>query len=395
MRLLLTLFFLLLIVSPLYAKSSEKLVMWTSNEHIRDAVNSVAKNFEKDYGVKVDVVVLNKNVTARFQTAAMAGKGPDILVWAHDVVGELAVSGLIEPVSMPKSLGKQFIPVALDAFKYKGKTYGYPYDLEAIALIYNKKLVPNPPQTFEEIVEFAKNQKKANKKVYGFLYDFGKLFFSFPLISAQGGYIFKTENGKTNVHDVGLSNEGAVAGGELIYRLMKDGIIPASTDRSIAFNMMKKGELAMTIDGPWSMTELKKSGIDFGVMPIPAINGKHPRPFVGTHGFMIRRSSKQKMLAREFIENYLVTKNGIHTLYKLDPRGPSRMDVLQMLESDKHLQGFVRSAANGVPMPNVPQMSAVWSAMEAALQLIVGDKEKPASAFKNATAQILQAVNKE
>lgn len=381
-------------ITPIVGESKEKLVLWTSNEHIRDAVNTVAVHFEKAYDVDVDVVVLNKNVTARFQTAAMADKGPDILVWAHDVVGELAVSGLIEPVSIPQTLRKEFFKVALDAFRYKGKLYGYPYDLEAIALIYNKKFIAQPPEDFESLIQFSKKFVIENPKKYGFLYGMGNFFFSFPLLSAQGGYVFKTENGKSDVFDIGLGNAGAVLGGKLVYRLMKEGIIPASTDRSIAFNKMKTGDLAMTIDGPWALTELKKSGIDFGIAPIPLFNGKRPRPFVGSHGFMIRRSSKNKRLAQEFIENYLVTKSGILSLYKVDPRGPSRMDVLKELSDDKHLQGFVESASYGVPMPNVPQMSAVWSAMEAALQLIVGDKVKPESALKNASSQIIEAVKK-
>ncbi len=374
--------------------TKEKLVVWTSSEHVKLAIDTVAERFEDDFEVEVEVLVLNKDLTSQFKTAAVSGKGPDIFTWAHDVVGELASSGLIEPVNISSGLQKAFIPVALDAFRYKGKIYGYPYDLEAIALIYNKDIMSDVPKSMEELVEFSKKLKRRKPNLYGFLYDIGNFFFSFPFLSANGGYIFKKEKGQTNVFDIGLANDGAIAGGKFIASLVKDEVIPESTDRSIAFNLMKKGELAATIDGPWSMTDLKKSGINFRVAPIPTLNGGRPKPFVGTHGFIVRRSSDKKALAKEFIENYLVTKAGIMTLYEIDPRGPSRMDVVKELEGEVHLKQFLDSAASGVPMPNVPQMGAVWGAMSTALRFIINGEKKPRKSLHDAVEQIKASIAK-
>ncbi|STT83218.1 maltose/maltodextrin ABC transporter [Klebsiella pneumoniae] len=36
-------------------------------------------------------------------------------------------------------------------FAYNGKLIAYPIAVEALSLIYNKDLVPNPPKTWEEI----------------------------------------------------------------------------------------------------------------------------------------------------------------------------------------------------------------------------------------------------
>ena len=388
---LLTLSFLLSINTVL---SADKIVLWTSNENVQKAVRSVAPAFEKEYGATVEAVVLNKDLTTKFKTAALSGKGPDIVAWAHDVVGELASSGLLAPVEIGAKEKKNFFKVTIDAFTYQGKLYGYPYDLEAIALIYNKKLVKTAPKTMDELFNVAKGVKTKHPKKYGFLYDIGNLFFSFPMLSAQGGYVFKSRAGVLNVKDVGLANTGAIAGGDLISKVVTSGIVPASTDRSIAFTKMKKGELGITIDGPWSRLDLQKSGIDFGVAALPTFKGKVMRPFVGVHGFMIRRSSKQKDLAREFIENYLVSKSGIVQLYKADPRAPSRSDSLEELKSDRVLMEFVKSAKNGIPMPNVPQMGVVWSAMKGALSSITEGKQTAKSALTVAKSQIDEAISK-
>ena len=110
-----------------------------------------------------------------------------------------------------------------------------------------------------------------------------------------------------------------------------------------------------------AINDLRKAKINYAVAPIPTIAGQTPRPFVGTHGFMVRRSSKNKDLAKELIEGYFLTKSGIHTIYLADPRGPSRIDVIELLgNQNKDLKAFMQSAKNGIAMPNVPEMGAVW-----------------------------------
>ena len=368
------------------------LVIWTSNENVRNALLSLTTEFERDFGKKVQVDILNKDVTTQFKTAAFAGKGPDVLLWAHDVVGELAESGLIEPINITKKDKDQFLKVALDAFTYKGRLYGYPYDLEAVALIYNKDIYPTAPKSFEEIV--AKS-KKMPKDQYGFLYDFKNFFFSFGMFSAGGGYIFKNNNGTLDINDIGINNKGSIEGVTFLKKLVDDKIIPISTDRSIAFGKMKAGKLGATIDGPWALGDLRKSKINYGIAKLPTLNGHTPRPFVGTHGLIVRRSSPNKDLAKEFIEKYVVTKKGILKLYESDPRGPSRKDALAEIKGDDpDLVAFLDSAADGLPMPNVPEMGAVWGAVGGAIALSVNGKLEVKEALDTAHKQIKTAVSK-
>ena len=368
---------------------AKELTIWTSNEGVQKAIELVGQEFTKDFGIAVKVFVLNKDLTNQFKTAALSGKGPDIFTWAHDVVGELASSGFIAPVSFSKKRQRDFYPVALDAFRYKGKLYGYPYDMEAIALLYNKKLVKQVPTTFDQLLSFAKKRQG-----YTFLYDLSNFFFSFPLLSANGGYVFKNRAGTLDTTDIGLDNVGAVQGAQLLRRLVTEKVIPESTDRSIAFNLFNKGELPFTIDGPWAVNELKKAKIDFGVAPLPRVGTGIPKPFVGVHGFIIRRSSSNRDIAIEFIENYIMTKRGIRTLYDSDPRTPARKDVVEDLKDDKILQGFLASAKRGVPMPNVPQMGAVWGAMGSALRSVVTSSKQCAEILEFARRQIEHSLKK-
>lgn len=364
-------------------------LIWTSNEGAAKAINEIKKDYEREFKSKVIVEVLNKDLTSLFKTASLAGKGPDILLWANDVSGELALSGLIEPLDELPFLTENFLPVSLKAFKYKGRLYGYPYAVESLALFYNKDLVKSPPESFEELEGLAIKINNPKNNIYGFLYDFKTFFFSFPILNASGGYIFGENENGLNPKDIGINHQGFVDGLTFLQRLNSSGIIPSSTDRGIAFENFKAGKLAFTIDGPWAIKDLDASKVNYGIAVLPKFKNAVAKPFVGVHGFMIRRSSKNKLRAKELIEKYLLSASGISLFYKYDNRAPARVDVLERLSlKDGRLAILKKSAESGVAMPNIPQMASVWSAMGKALSLSLEQKMPAQEALNLVVGQI-------
>ncbi len=97
-----------------------------------------------------------------------------------------------------------------DAVRYNGKLIAYPIAVEALSLIYNKDLLPNPPKTWEEIPALDKELKAKGKSAL--MFNLQEPYFTRPLIAADGGYAFKYENGKYDIKDVGVDNAGAKAG---------------------------------------------------------------------------------------------------------------------------------------------------------------------------------------
>lgn len=384
------------------ASLQAELSIWTSSENVARALEKLTSAFEKEFDEEVSVTVLNKDLTTQFKTAAIAGKGPDILCWANDVIGELASSGLIEPINMDKGLSQKFYKSALTSFSYDGRLYGYPYDVEALSLIRNTSLRPKPFKSFEELLSWSEESLKSNstETFYPFLFDLKNFYFNFMFFSAGGGYIFGESNGVLNPLDIGLANEGAQRGVSFLQKLVSKGVVPTSSNRNIAFEKMLKGKLAATIDGPWAIKDLKKAKVPFAIDPLPPLFQNSPKPLVGTHGFIIRRSSPQKHLAKELIERYFVTARGMATLYLEDPRGPARADTLAILEETlsgddlKNLQAFSKSASRGLPMPNISAMGPVWNAMGTALELIFQKEQPINTTLKKAHKQLLTAIRK-
>ena len=57
--------------------------------------------------------------------AGPAGEGPDIIVGAHDWLGELIINGLIEPIDLGE-LVDDFEPVTIEAFTWGDQLYAVP-----------------------------------------------------------------------------------------------------------------------------------------------------------------------------------------------------------------------------------------------------------------------------
>lgn len=386
-----TILFIVLLFHPLITRQvvadPGAIEIWTSSENIKKALTKQALKFEEEYQIKVVITVLNKELKSQFQTAGLSQKGPDILCWAHDVVGELADSGLIEPLVIDPELKKHLLPKALAAFDYQGKTYGLPYALESLALIRNTKMLAQAPDSFEQLLEISQQIRQDNPEHYGLLFELKNFYFSSPLLAVGSQGLF--EKNKTP----NLASKARVQNALFLQQLSQKNLIPPSVDRSIAFELFTQGKVAAIIDGPWTLAALNQSSLDFEVSVLPTLRSQKARPFVGTHGFMIRRSSPQKKIALELIEKFFMSKEGIAQIYQEDPRAPTRLDSLELLKADlslkeiKQLEAFMKNAEQGHPMPNIPKMGAVWPAMGEALEFIIQNNQDPKKALLNASSK--------
>lgn len=366
-----------------------KLVIWCSEKQV-DILQRLGEEFKARYGVVVEVQYVNfPDIKPKFLTAAPEGQGADIIVGAHDWVGELVANGLLEPIPSFAELS-QFFESGLSAFSYGGRLYGLPYALEAIALIYNKDYIPAAPKTVEEMIKIAKQiDAEFAREVRGLVFPVTTFYYAVPFIFGYGGYVFKDTPTGLNVKDIGLANEGAIKGARLIKRFVDEKIIDPADNYQIMDSMFKEGKAAMIINGPWAIKDYRDAGIDYGVALIPDMEpGLVAKPFVGVQGFMVNSKSANKLLALEFLTNFIAKRDTMYRLYLADPRLPARKDVLELVKDNPDVVAFTLSAGNGIPMPNVPQMGFVWGAMDDALNLIVNGKATPEEAMKNAVERI-------
>ena len=375
-----------------FAWTDGELLIWISDNRGHDALVELGKKFEQEMGVSVKVET-QEEITDKFQIAAHSGEGPDIFFWANDRIGEWADAGLLKPLEIKEDFKAAFLPMAWEAVTHRKLVWGYPLALECVSLICNKKLVAGkPPTQLSEFPAFAKELKARDPKLIAIMWDYKSPYFSFPFLASAGAYSFKRTESGYDLKDIGVDNAGAVKALKAIIDLIIEDVLPKGSTQSVMDEKMSSGELATMVNGPWAWADLRKSGIDFELAPVPGVAGNPGRPFVGVLTALINRSSPNADFAKEFLEKYVCTVDGLKAIDAEAPLGVPALKSLadEMSASDPLIQGMYENVLNGVVMPNIPQMGKFWSSMKAAFEIATSLRASPEVDLKNAGENMKQ-----
>ena len=353
----------LLSLALLGQASAATLTVWTHfGENELVWLRDQAKTFEAKTKNKVNIVsVPFDDLTTKFLQSAPKGQGPDLIVTqAHDRIGQMAAAGVIEPMDKYVTSRTDLDKTAVQAMTYKGKLFGIPMFAESVALIYNKKLVPTAPTTWNALLSAAQSAQKSGN--LGFVMPLDNAYLSYGFTSAYGGYVFKNTGGTLNTKDLGLGNAGAVKAAGFINDLRyKYNLIPEGITGDAVKSAFTQGRAAMMISGPWEIDDIRKAGIDFGIAPFPTPPGASGKwsPFVGVQGTIMNAYSKNKAAAAQFAKS-ITTADAQISFNKAGGRIPVSLAARTRLKSNPVVAGFSRTISAGTPMPNIPEMGAVW-----------------------------------
>lgn len=377
------------------AADGPSLTIWADDTR-SPALQAVAGDFEAEFGVTVVIEELGfGDIRDLMSTAAPAGEGPDIIVGAHDWLGELVSNGLLAPMDLGDKLD-QFAPAAIQAFSYEGELYGMPNATENLAMFINADLVDACPATWTEVYDLsvaraANNTDNIDENEYGFVRMEGDPFHFFPIQTAFGGYVFgQNEDGSYNPEDVGIDNEGSLAAAEWWAQMVDEGLQPPAVDWETMHIWFETGKSTMTLTGPWALPRLREAGVNYQICDIPS-ETEAGRPFLGAQGFMISAFSEDPLLAQIFLTEFVATADTMQAIYDTDPRPSAFLPVLDATD-DPDLVAFGEAGANALPMPAIPEMASVWDAWGNAVVLIAQQGDTPVNAFTNAAEQIRTAI---
>lgn len=358
------------------------LVIWVSSDRDALALGMVAARYQASSGVIVTIATMDP-LAERFIAAAERGEAPDIILVSHDRMGLLSAQGLITPVNPPAIWSAGILPVAMDAVQFDGATWGYPVAVDALHLIYNRALIEIPPLAFEDVP--ALPLPRGNRRI---LWDYSNPYFTMPLLMAGGGFAFEKVDGRYDPTLTGVNTDGAVAGADMLLSLITEQFLPATMTYQIMDDAMNGGRVAMVINGPWAWPNLTISGIDFGVAPIPGVEG-HPSPsFVTVHALAISSASANREMAKDFIETALSSDQGLGTWNSNGGLGALADISAGAKQTNPHILAMLAIAADGVPLPNNPEMAVFWQSMRMALTDISTLTATPTEALNAAAERI-------
>ena len=376
------------------------LTIWADDQRSA-ALKPFAEKFGKDNGVTVEVQAVSKDLQTNFVTASQSGKGPDIVVGAHDWIGNLVQNGAIDPVQLPDAQKSAFAEVAVKAVTFNGQVYGVPYAIENLALIRNTDLAPTAPASIEDLVKAGQTLKTAGKVTNIMSLQVGTTgdaYHAYPLFTSAGGYLFgQKANGDYDPADLGVDKPASVEAFKKIAALGEKG--SGALSRSItgdnAIPTFTGGKTAFLISGPWAVADIKKAGVKYDITPIPAFAGGKPaQPFVGVQAFYVASKGRSKALANEFITNYLTKPDLQVALYQANPRPPALVAALDQVKgSDPDIQKWLDAGKGGAVLPAIPAMAAVWDPFGKAEAAIIGGADVQTT-LTAAGKAITEAINK-
>jgi maltose-binding protein MalE len=379
-------------------RDASTLVIWTDQDR-QTAVTSLANSWAAGKGVTVKVVVKDTGSIRDDLGTVAAANAPDVITAAHDWTGQLAANGLVEPLFLSAATAKQFPAYTLNAFSYGTavkKLYGVPVAVENIGLVVNTSLV-KVPKTFAQLESEALAFKKKAHQTFGIAVQQGSAgdaYHMFPFFSGLGGYVFGTNKaGNLDPSDIGVANPAFLKNAHLIDKWNKEGLINSKLDATAAQNAFLKKQAAFWITGPWNTDTLKKSGIKFKIVQVPAI-AKPAVPFLGVQGVMVTKYATTHGVdaaAKDFVTSFLATPGAQTQLAAANGRPPAN---LKAKSNDPVLGEFSAASKGGVPMPNIPQMNSVWSDLGAAwVRSTKGSGAMAASrSFKGAARSIADKI---
>jgi maltose-binding protein MalE len=352
---------------------STKLVIWADADRV-PAVTQVANAWAASKGVTVQVVQKEMGPIRQELSTVSVETAPDVIVGAHDWVGEVSANGSVLPLSPSAATKKQFPAYALNSFSYGTaikKLYGAPVALENIALVTNTKLA-KVPSSFADLEKQALAAKKKTKAQVGLSVQQGQgdAYHMYPFFSGLGGYIFGTNKaGNLDPSDIGIANAKFLKNAALIDRWNKEGLIRSQVNDSIAKDLFLKGKVAYYATGPWFLADIRKSGVKYAISAFPQIvAGVKAVPFLGVQGFMVTKFSSAhgvESLAKDLVANYMMQPSAQLRLAGANDRFPANTRAGAQVK-DKDLKAFGNASVGGVPMPNIPQMASVWQDLGAA-----------------------------
>ncbi len=349
-----------------------------------DAKKAIYDEYTKQYPNVTINLVHKPNLTDAVTAAAGAGQGPDIVAWVDDQIGKWVKLEAIKPMDSYVNkdyMNSQFTPAAVDAATFEGKIYGMPESVEAITIIYNKKLITSSqvPKTTDGLVSFAKSYSQSNPGSYGVVWNPKDAYFQAPWIYGSGGFYVKADG------SVGLNTSGTKAG--FNYVASFKGAMPAGVDYGIADTLFKEGKAAMIINGPWSVADYLKAGVDYGYATLPTVqgSGKPASPFVGVKTLMLGAYAQNPALAvdvMKFFSNQANQTNMVLTTREIPANKLALADP--KVQAIPDIAGFGAQVKNGVPLPNTPFMSALWDPVAKALEAVWTGKQSVDAALSDA-----------
>jgi multiple sugar transport system substrate-binding protein len=228
----------------------------------------------------------------KLTAAFTSGTYPDISYnfgsWATQMQQSGRTLDITNQVKDPAVKWTEFPPAARQTATPNGEVIGFPAVVDNIAVMYNKKLfqaagLPEPTDswTWDDFRADALKLTDPSKNVFGTAYSVSgsedTTWHFWPLLWQKGGSVLTPDNKKSAFN----SDAGVSALTYLQQMAVTDKSVYLSQDDQKYADLFKSGLIGMIMSGPWQLSDNVAANLDYGVVDLPAFDGKNHQTISG------------------------------------------------------------------------------------------------------------------
>jgi multiple sugar transport system substrate-binding protein len=273
-------------------------------------MGTMVQKYQADSARSIEATLLSwgNPFYTKLSLAASSGRPPDVTVAHLSRLPLLAQAGLLEPVAdqfeAAGIVQDKFTPAAWEKSTVDGTVYAVPLDTHPFVMYYNVAMAKKaglldesgkalkPMKNGEDFLNALKTMKEGNGAKYG----------AVATITADPSTCWRlftmVYSGATDepiVSDLGAKvtiDRGAMEETFAFLQSMTDGLMPRNATSTTSSTLFSQGQVGFLFDGVWQIPTYRGvEGLEFNVVPFPALLGPKPAAYADSHALVIPTSS--------------------------------------------------------------------------------------------------------
>ena len=353
--------------------------MWlVGSESQAKTINTLAEPFTKRTGIRVRCEAISwGEAHSKYLTAVAGGVEPDIgtmgLTWGIEFGRLGALVDLRKEFPDGVAAIQQIVfPGLWESIEEGGHVFGIPFDLSIQLLYYRTDIIPNPPQTWEELTQLLTQLRQDHR---GMVFDWGNLSWIgyAPFLWQAGGDFYNPQK-----------TVGALTSPEAVRALefFRDLYVRYGVPRTAVplEQGLRTGEFPLAISGNWKIISLTTGAPEIADKWAIALLPKGPNgkrtAFLGGRTAVIFARSPRKAEAWAFLQ-YLFEPAAHTTLYQdglvsYDAYLPPDVASWDVLPIEPRMKEIMKQQAQDAKCPPaVVGWTETTHAIESAIQSVV------------------------
>jgi len=291
------------------SRETVELTIWETSRGTDEFTDEQEKEFLEEHPwIKLNKVVKEGDPGNEFYQAVAAGTAPDFINASFTMMDKFIAAGVVEPLNNyldswdeTANYDKNY----LDMFTKEGNIYGLPVVVNPMLFGYNKALfkekgIENPPETWEEALEFAQKINDPDKQIAGYstlASEWTEWFFQYYVWQAGGDLTQKNEDGTVTLT---FTDPAVLKAAEYYQTLSANKLL--QTDRTLKLgdllDQFSQGKIAMMPFATDWVMDVANRGMDIDdlglILPPAGPSGKSTTAIAGGALVINAKSSQDK-----------------------------------------------------------------------------------------------------